>query len=373
MRSIRGCGIGDAGMSGGKESNMTVTARSEALRRDAAIASLNDLLGVLGRLYMHYANTVIDQYGIEGEMTVRTHLREFGRWRGAEMRDAHHAMGKPIDMQSLTCFWDNASTYVIDDDMDAGSYAPSDSRFDVHFCPASLAWKDAGFHRWGHVYCDEFHQACASSYHPDGNVVIPINMMKGDDHCAFRWIMPANAQRLDLGEPSELGRRLAETYAAETPEQGALNAMRRTSRLVGGCYLTMTRPLFERHPESAAETRRTFLRIWAEERGRLMRRRHEERGLEPTPANFVREMDFCVRYVWEFDERVSGADRYEARIGWTPMDQAWADYDEADAACAFWEETYPALAGGYDAGLTVDLPSLTWRGDQETILCVVRA
>ncbi len=344
----------------------------EALEREAAIASLNDLLSVLGRLYMHYANTVIADYGADGEMTVRNHLRQFGQWRGTEMREAHHAMGKPIDMQSLTCFWDNASTYVIDDDMDAGTYTPSDSRFDVHFCPASLAWKDAGFHRWGHVYCDEFHQACASSYHPDGNVVIPINMMKGDDHCAFRWIMPANAASLDLGDPTELGRRLARTYVSDTAEQGAVNAMLRTSRLVGGCYLTMTRPLVARHPATAAETRRRFLQVWAEERGRRLRERHRERGIAATPANFVREMDFCARYAWDLDERADAPDRYEAGVAWTPMDQAWIDYDEADAARAFWEVSYPALARGYDDRFDLTLPMLTWRGDGETVLRVAR-
>ncbi|MCA9877573.1 MAG: L-2-amino-thiazoline-4-carboxylic acid hydrolase, partial [Thermomicrobiales bacterium] len=223
------------------------TAPRTAFEMDQAVASLNVLLGVLGRMYMHYANTVIEAAGQYGEMTVRHHLREFGHFRGTEMREAHHALGKPIDMETLTCFWDNASTYVIHDDMDAGTYTPEDSAFDVHFCPAALAWKEAGFHRWGHVYCDEFHQACASTYHPDGNVVIPINMMKGDDHCAFRWVMPGNARSLDLGEPTALGRRLARTYEQATDEEGALNAMRRTSRLVGGCYLSMVLPLQRRH------------------------------------------------------------------------------------------------------------------------------
>ena len=53
-----------------------------------------------------------------------------------------------------------------------------DTRFDVHLCPTSMAWKEDDFHQWGHVYCDEFHQVCASTYHPDGNVVIPRNLIK---------------------------------------------------------------------------------------------------------------------------------------------------------------------------------------------------
>ena len=339
-----------------------------------AIPAMNVLLGVLGRMYMHYANTVIDAAGQPGEMTVRTHLRQFGHFRGTEMREAHHAMGKPIDMATITCFWDNASTYVIHDDMEAGKYTPSDSSFDVHFCPASLAWKEAGFHRWGHVYCDEFHQACASTYHPDGNVVIPINMMKGDDHCAFRWIMPADARALDLGEPTELGRRLARTYQEDTTEEGALNAMRRTSRLVGGCYLSMVHPLLERHSEpEARQMQRDFLRVWSAERGQMMRADHEARGIAITPANLVREMDLCAKYVWDIAAESATPDSYEATIAWTPMDQAWEDYDLVDDARIFWEESFPALAAAYDPGLSVAFPTLRWRGDPTTTIRVTRA
>jgi hypothetical protein len=350
------------------------TAQRTEFEMERAVASLNDLLGVLGRMYMHYANTVIETAGQYGEMTVRHHLRQFGHFRGTEMREAHHAMGKPIDMASLTCFWDNASTYVIHDDMDAGTYTPSDSAFDVHFCPAAIAWKNAGFHRWGHAYCDEFHQACASTYHPDGNVVIPINMMKGDDHCAFRWIMPANARQLDLGEPTALGRKLAATYAQETSEQGALNAMRRTSRLVGGCYLSMVIPLQERHsPEETEQILRDFLTIWSRERGELMRADHQERGIAVTPAHLLREMDLCAGYIWDMAESASDDGTYAAVIHDTPMDQAWADYNLGTEAPLFWEVTLPALAEGYDPDLIVEIPRLRQRGDDAMEVRVSRA
>ncbi|MFT4038252.1 MAG: L-2-amino-thiazoline-4-carboxylic acid hydrolase, partial [Thermomicrobiales bacterium] len=269
---------------------------------------------------------------------------------------------------SLTCFWDNASTYVIHDDMDAGTYTPTDSAFDVHFCPAALAWKDAGFHRWGHAYCDEFHQACASTYHPDGNVVIPINMMKGDDHCAFRWIMPSTARPLDLGEPTALGQRLARTYEQATDEEGAMNAMRRTSRLVGGCYLAMVQPLRERHaPEVADAILRDFLTIWAAERGELMRADHQARGIAVTPANLIREMDLCAGYIWDMEDEVSAEGGYAAEIRSNPIDTAFADYTLGADAPRFWEATLPALAGGYDPGLRVELAQSaaggpgTWR------------
>jgi hypothetical protein len=350
------------------------TAPRTEIDMEKARESLNGLLGIFGRLYMHFTNSVLETSGQYGEMTVRAHLRQFGHFRGTEMREAHHAMGKPIDMQSLTCFWDNASTYIIEDDMDAGTYSPYDSAFDVHFCPASIAWKSAGFHRWGHAYCDEFHQACASTYHPDGNVVIPINMMKGDDHCAFRWIMPATARQLELGEPTELGRRLAATYEQATPEQGAVNVMRRTLRLVGGCYMTIVNPLRERHnAEEADQILRNTLTVWARERGELMRADHQKRGIEITPANLVREMDFCASYIWDMTDEIADDGTYIAVVRDTQLDQVWADYNLGPEAALFWEITLPALAEGYDPDLRVEIPRLRQRGDEVMEIRISRA
>ncbi len=196
---------------------------------------LHNLLQASARLYMHFANETLATFGPAGEMTIRQHLRDYGRWRGTEMREAHNALGCPINMETLNRCWDSASVFIIKDDLKTtGKYTPYDVVFDVYYCPAAEAWKAEGFERWGHVYCDEFHQACASTYHPDGNVVIPINMMKGDDHCHFRWIMPADAHQIDPFPPSNLGRKLAKYYLADSVERGAYDALVRTNRLLGG-------------------------------------------------------------------------------------------------------------------------------------------
>jgi hypothetical protein len=72
------------------------------------VDALNTLLGVLGRMYMHRDNTVIHDVGQPSEMTVRYYLRQFGHIRGTEVREAHHAMGKPFNMASLACSWERA-------------------------------------------------------------------------------------------------------------------------------------------------------------------------------------------------------------------------------------------------------------------------
>ena len=146
----------------------------QGLRLEPMVADIQRLLKVGARMYMCMTRATLDRHGRDGEMPVRLGLRAYGHWRGTEMREAHHALGLDINMRNLIQCWDSASVFIVKDREDtAPDYKPFDTRFDVHLCPASMAWKEDDFHQWGHVYCDEFHQACASNYHPDGHVVIP--------------------------------------------------------------------------------------------------------------------------------------------------------------------------------------------------------
>ena len=94
-------------------------------RLDDLVEAIKTLLASQGRIYMHFAKATIERFGRDGEMTVRLGLRAYGQWRGGEMRAAHHALGKDINMATLIGCWDNASTYVIKDDMDeSGTFEP---------------------------------------------------------------------------------------------------------------------------------------------------------------------------------------------------------------------------------------------------------
>ena len=171
----------------------------QELRLEPMVEDIQRLLKVGARMYMCMTRATLDRHGRDGEMPVRLGLRAYGHWRGTEMREAHHALGLDVNMRNLILCWDSASVFIVKDREDtAPDYKPYDTRFDVHLCPASTAWKEDDFHRWGHVYCDEFHQACASTYHPDGNVVIPENLMKGDDHSRSASKRDSRSQRRGL-------------------------------------------------------------------------------------------------------------------------------------------------------------------------------
>jgi L-2-amino-thiazoline-4-carboxylic acid hydrolase len=273
-------------------------------------------------------------------------------------------MGLPIDMRTLITCWDSASVFIVKDREDTKpDYKPYDTRFDVRLCPASEAWKEADFDRWGHVYCDEFHQACASSYHPDGHVVIPQNLMKGDDHCHFQWVMPPDARKLELGAPTELGRRLARDYQALSDVEGAWQALKRTNRLVGGRFVTAARVLEQAFGEDGRDTIARAMRMWGSMRGTLLRGEHEARGLARTPENFLRHHDLPFATVWDAEARDAGAGTLVAQVRETPHDEAWRDM-QADDLGELWYGSYVPMMAAYLPGAHLEWTRLKCRGDE---------
>lgn len=315
---------------------------------EGAKAQLTAILQAGARLYMHFTEEVLAIGGPTAEPTVRRHLREYGSWRGREMRQAHNALGGSIDMETLMRRWDSASTYVVSDEMESsGSYAPSDVQHDVHYCPASLAWKEAGFHRWGHVYCDEVHQSIAGSYHPDGIVVIPTNLMKGDSHCSFRWVLPGGVEAFEAGEPTELGKRLARMYPGTDtdPAEGLRSALQRTSRLVAGRFLTYARSM--ETGEMPAGVLDRAIEVWASQRGELLAEQLRAAGTPLTPAALIEHLDVAPLRIWDMDIEQCDDEGFAASVQDTPFDELFRDEQAGQCAASFWLVSLPAIVSGF--------------------------
>ena len=326
--------------------------------------SMEMMLKAQARIYMHLAREATERFGRDGERSIRLGLRAYGHWRGREMQEAHHAMGRPINMESLMRCWDNASTYIAKDTIqDEGHYTPNDVEFDVFHCPASEAWKDGDFHHMGHWYCDEFHQAAARTYHPDGNVTIHENLMKGDDHCHFRWLMPPAAPALELGEATELGTRLARDYRSGSKQEDAWNALKRSNRLLGGHFFTCAVPVIERHGEDGRAAVVAALESWGRERGRLLHKRHLEQGREPSLLAFIADHDLPMRLVWPMREMEMADDHVVVEFDETPQDEAFEDHDQRDLGRLWYEASYPAMAEAYLPGTKAQWTKLRSRGD----------
>ncbi len=118
----------------------------KAIDVDKVMPKINALLQAGSRWYTHFARETLRTFGRGGEMTVRYHLRQYGVWR--EMREAHNAMGRPINMETLNRCWDSASMFIVEDDANKeGAYSPHDVSYDVRRCPAAEAWKADDFHQ----------------------------------------------------------------------------------------------------------------------------------------------------------------------------------------------------------------------------------
>jgi hypothetical protein len=61
-----------------------------------------------GWFYMEAARALTEDFGAEGERTVRRWLRRWGQWRGRELRKGHMALGLPINVETLCKNWDSA-------------------------------------------------------------------------------------------------------------------------------------------------------------------------------------------------------------------------------------------------------------------------
>ncbi|MBT6204100.1 MAG: hypothetical protein HOI34_10415 [Rhodospirillaceae bacterium] len=343
------------------------------IRLEQIVESMDHVLKAQARIYMHLAREAAERFGRDGERSIRLGLRAYGHWRGKEMQEAHHAAGHPVNMETLLRCWDNASTYVAKDTIEGeGRYTPNDVEFDVFHCPASEAWKDSDFHQMGHWYCDEFHQAAARTYHPDGNVTIHENLMKGDDRCHFRWLMPPDAPKLDPGEPTEMATRLGDDYVASSEIDGAWKALKRSNRLLGGHYFTCTVPIIERHGEEGRAAVVAALKSWGAERGRLLRQRHEGRGVTVSLEAFWSDHDLPARIIWPVREIEVSDGRVVVEIDDTPQDRAFADHDHAELGALWYEASYPAMAEAYWPGTLAHWELLRSRGDETNRLVLER-
>ena len=339
-----------------------------AMPNDVALPDILDAMDSVlksqARIYMHLARVATERFGRDGERSVRLGLRAYGLWRGREMQEAHHALGKPVNMETLMRNWDNASTWVASDTIaDEGRYTPNDVEFDVFHCPAANAWKEGDFHQMGHWYCDEFHQAAARTYHPDGNVTIHENLMKGDDHCHFRWIMPPASAAHDPGAVTPLGEKLAHDYNAASEIEGAWKSLKRSNRLLGGHFFTCARPIIERHGQEGRAAVAEALADWGADRGRRLRARHEERGRPLSLESFVADHDLPMRLIWPVREIESGPRRLVVEIDETPQGEAFLDADAADLGRLWYEASSPAMAQAYMPGTRALWSALVSRGD----------
>lgn len=143
-------------------------------------------------LYSFICREILDQFGMDGERTVREATRRYGRDRGIHSRNEHIRKGYKINMQTL---------------FTVGSGLPKDPRFKRELqelnpeerishtlvCPMADIWKAYGEREIGRIYCEEFHPACYEHYAYDvGHTNLSKTLTQEcDEYCAFNVTLRA--------------------------------------------------------------------------------------------------------------------------------------------------------------------------------------
>jgi len=96
-------------------------------------AALPIMIRASGWFYMEAARALTEDFGAEGERTVRRWLRRWGQWRGREMRKGHMALGLPINVETLCKNWDSAAAtyHLMDEWIKEGSWHPGNVKVPV--------------------------------------------------------------------------------------------------------------------------------------------------------------------------------------------------------------------------------------------------
>lgn len=211
---------------------------------------MDDSFGVVGLAYMYLARPVLDGYGLKGEIAIRKGLREYGKFRGQQMREWHTRERLPINVETLIRFWDNGYAYLTPEFAGAEYiskeqnertriYKPYEERHTETTCPAFNYWRDEGWQRFGYFYCDEIHQEITKAYKPNAIVEIHENMNKGDPFCSFAWMSPPEGE-VPSNAYDEIRRRIR-----GNPALFYRQVLGMTVRMVGSVYYFLAKAIDE--------------------------------------------------------------------------------------------------------------------------------
>jgi hypothetical protein len=331
------------------------------------------MIKTAGWLYMAGASTLVEQYGADGQKSVREWLRNWGDWRGKELRKAHMALGLPINMESLCKYWDSAAAtgHLMEEWLNEGSWEPYNVRVPVKdrkgACPISEPWRENNFWELGHVLCDEFHIHFVRGYHPDAVVVIPKCIMKRDALCDFNFVMPPNSREPEAVAPYP-GQNVLQDWKTESDEEGVLSGLKRKTRITAGRIFFLWEAIIKRFPESAGSIFKTIMEKWADSRSWALRQEQEMEIGPESLKDFFYHLDHPYSIVWETSIKAS-ENCLEIEVSYCPFAETWQWLGELKAMRMFCESCYSRIGKHCQPPLEGDLGKCMCKGDD---ICEIR-
>ena len=339
---------------------------AERISVDTMMSQIPRLMRTAGRVYMAGTRSLLENFGPEGEKSVRQWIRRFATWRGHELRKAHMALGLSINMESLMRHWDTASTFDLRDEWDKlGSWSPYDVRVTIKEggCKISEPWAEADFWLWGHVFCDELHQNITQAYHPDALVVIPTTLTKRDPECNFHWSMPPNARK--EVKPIDLypGQDVLKDWQSNTEWEAAASVLRRTTRVMAAMIHYLFEILEEFHPKEAKVEFGRIMVLLAADRASALKKEREANHWRARPEDFFFNFDLPYSTILETEKKIS-PDEIEIKVKYCPLAETWEWLGSLSNMNSYCERACLGIASIYDASLNVEISGCKPRGDE---------
>jgi hypothetical protein len=342
-------------------------------------ADTEDVTRALTRLdtamYAFLACDIADALGPQrADAILRQGVRDFGRYRGNDIRRDVESRGLPLDVQRLLEYWDLPSLEE-SWDMQHKDRSPHYEGYDLPGCPFHDYLRNLCPQQYAVLMCEEVHVAVAKEFNPEIDVWYPSLLTRGQGRCLFRFSMTLDAAERAAHQAERLhheaekqGRALeAEKEAGMTEPFVAYHMM---ARLFCLFYHSLVNELLRAIGQDQTENIvRRATRKWGDWRGRDMAQDHTERGWPLNVENFVRYYDdLAAGDAWVADNVILTPEEHSKDVTTSAFAQFFNRLGTGRFAAMLWEEALPAQARAYKPNIETSIPKLIERGDHVTAI-----
>jgi hypothetical protein len=327
-------------------------------------------------VYAFLAREIADTLGAQrADAILREAVRDFGRYRGNDIRRDVESRGLPLDVQRLLEYWDLPSLQE-SWDMQHKDRSAHYEGYDLPGCPFHDYLRYLCPQQYAVLMCEEVHVAVAKEFNPHIDVWYPSLLTRGQNRCLFRFSMTLDAAERAAQQAERLrheakkeGRSLKDKK--ESGMTDPATAYRMMARLFCLFYHSIVNELLRAVGQDQTEDIvRRAMRKWGDWRGRDMAQDHTKRGWPLNVENFVRYYDdLAAGDAWVAENVILTPEEHSKDVITSAFAHFFDRLGTGRFASMLWEEALPAQARAYNPNIETSIPKLMERGDDVTTIC----
>jgi hypothetical protein len=310
---------------------------------------------IFGYIYLYITKPVLEQFGMEGEKTIRRALRAFGKRRGERQLKWHEEEKLPINIESWATFSDMGSTRFCGCENQDMMRTAFFTEFWARKCPLYDVVREADYSHWGYLYCDEMHLEMIRAYHPKAVLEIHECLMKEDNGCHFLVMMPPEEPSEDIGKSQidDFQRRIK-----NNPIDFQRLMLQREGMVAAILYYSLAKAVIKKFGQNGKTIITSALTEIGRRRGSELRNKLQKVNAEITWDNIWDNFDLGYKYGWKIDCQAD-PDRgfYISEIRYCPMAEIWNEYEDLEIGSRYCDITYETMFEKLIPGAQVNLVS----------------